>query len=69
MNQKVAVEILTFNMEEVCKRFPLVAEDVIKNIDYQSLTKFKEASRDVSEFLDNGRVLWKQMILKNITGI
>ena len=54
-------------MEEL-KRFPILAEDVIKKIDYQSLTKLKEASRDVSEFLDNGRVLWKQMCLKNLEG-
>ena len=49
-------------------RFTLLAEDVMKNIDYQSLVKFKEASRDICEFLDNGRVLWKQIILKNISG-
>ena len=55
-------------MEEVCKRFPLLAEDVIKRIDHQSLTKFKKASRDISEFLDDGRILWKQMILKNVEG-
>ena len=54
-------------MEEL-KRFPILAEDVIKKIDYQSLTKLKEASRDVSEFLDNGRVLWKQMCFKNLEG-
>ena len=55
-------------MEEVCERFPLLAEDIIKEMDYQSLTKLKEASREICNFLDDGRVLWKQMILKNITG-
>ena len=38
------------------------------NLDYLSLAKIKEASRDISQFLDNGRFLWKQMILKNISG-
>ena len=55
-------------MEEVCKIFPLLGEKIAKELDYQSLTKFKMASRDTYEFLDNGRILWKQMILKNIKG-
>jgi hypothetical protein len=55
-------------MEEVCKRFPGLAEDVIAKIDPQSLTRFKESSRGVSEFLDKGKCLWKRMILENISG-
>ena len=55
-------------MEEVCKRFPLLAEDIIKKIDSQSLTKAKEANRTVSELLNNGKVFWKQMIMKKMSG-
>ena len=55
-------------MEEVCKIFPLIGEKIVKELDCQSLTKFKMANREVCEFLDNERVLWKQMILKNIKG-
>ena len=55
-------------MEEVCKIFPLIGEKIAKELDYKSLTKFKMTSREVCEFLDNERVLWKQMILKNIKG-
>ena len=55
-------------MEEACIRFPLVAQKVLKEIDYQSLTKLKEASRNISEFLDRDRILWRQIILKKITG-
>ena len=55
-------------MEQVCEIFPLVSEKIMKELDYQSLTKFKMASRETCEFLENGRVLWKQMILKNIKG-
>ena len=55
-------------MEEVCKRFPGLAEDVIAKIDPKSLTRFKKSSRGVTKFLENGRGLWKQMILKNISG-
>ena len=68
MNKKFAIEILAFNMEEVCKRFPNLAENVIKKIDNQSLMKFKETSWNGNQLLDNGKVLWKQMILKRIKG-
>ena len=55
-------------MEEVCKRFPGLAEDIIAKIDHQSLNRFKESNRGVSEFLDKGKCLWKRMILKHISG-
>ena len=66
MNKKFAVEILAFNMEEVCKRFPDFP--VIKKIDNQSLMKFKETNRNSNQLLENGKVLWKRMILKHIQG-
>ena len=59
MNKEFAIEILAFNMEEVCKRFPYLAENVIKKIDNQSLIKFKETSRNSNQLLDNGKILWK----------
>ena len=62
----IIVDTLTFKMDHICKRFPGMAEEVIEKIDLQSLTKFNEASREGSNFLDKGRVLWKQMILKKI---
>ena len=55
-------------MEEVCARFPFLAEEIMKELDYQSLAKCREVGRKICGFLDNGRVLWKQMILKNIAG-
>ena len=55
-------------MEYICKRFPALAEDVIEKIDLHSLTNFKEASREGSDCLNNGRVLWKQTILEKISG-
>ena len=55
-------------MEEECIRFPFMAENILKNLDFMSLVKCKEASRKMKECLDKGRVLWKQMILKNIKG-
>ena len=58
----------TSKMEEVCRRFPLLAEKVLSKVDYQSLVKCKEVSRKIEEFLRTKKVLWKQMIIKKITG-
>ena len=56
-------------MEEVCKRFPHLVENVMKQLDYQSLTNCKEVSRGLYDFFNNGRIMWKKMIIKNLTGI
>ena len=58
----------TSKMEEVCRRFPLLAEKVLSKVDYQSLVKCKEVSKKMNEFLNTGKFLWKQMIIKRITG-
>ena len=55
-------------MEEICIRFDLMAEKILKKIDHQSLAKLKEASKKICKFLDNGRFIWQQMILKNVIG-
>ena len=49
-------------MEIVCKRFPLVAQLVIKDLDDQSLTKIKKSSRKISEYLNNERFYWIKII-------
>ncbi len=55
-------------MEEICGRFHLLGDKIVEQLDYQSLANSRMVSREICEFLDNGRVLWKQIILKNITG-
>ena len=55
-------------MEEVCSRFPLLAENIFKRLDQKSLTNCKEVSRKMQDSLENEKVLWKQMILKSIKG-
>ena len=55
-------------MEEVCRRFPLLADRLLSGLDYQSLVKCKEVSKKMNEFLNTGKFLWKQMIIKRITG-
>ena len=44
-----------------------MGEMIYERVDYQTLTKCKEADRKTCEFLNNGRFLWVQMIRKNIT--
>ena len=55
-------------MEEICRRYPLLADKVFKKLDYQSLANIKMVSRKTFGFLENGRILWKQIIMKNIIG-
>ena len=61
-------KILPFIMEDICKRFPLIAESIVKNIDFQSMSKSKKANRELWRFFDNGKYFWQQLILKNIKG-
>ena len=51
-------------MDMLCKRFPLVIRTVLINLDDQSLTRSKEASREIAEFLDNERFYWTRIIQK-----
>ena len=55
-NHALSFGIIEFSMEQVCEIFPLVSEKIMKELDYQSLTKFKMASRETCEFLESGRV-------------
>ena len=45
-----------------------MAAKVLMAIDYESLCKCKEASREMNEYLQNERVLWKQIISMNVSG-
>ena len=52
------------SMDMLCKRFPLVKKRILNNLDDQSLTRSKEANREIAEFLDNGRFYWIRIIKK-----
>ena len=51
-------------MDILCKRFPLVVVRVLNNLDDQSLTRSKEASREIAECLDNEKFYWIRIIKK-----
>ena len=45
-------------MEELSIRFPTLLTKILKNVDDQSLVKFKETSREMSEFIVKDRFYW-----------
>ena len=51
-------------MDLVQKRFPLVSRKVLKMLDNQSLSKIKEASKEMADFLVNERFYWIRIIKK-----
>ena len=52
-------------MEDLCRRFPVVAQNVFANLDDKSLTDCKVVSKVPRDFLDNERFFWIRIIKKN----
>ena len=52
-------------MEEVSNRFPSLVHMILENVDNESLVKFKETSREMSEFLINDRFYWIRILKKH----
>ena len=46
----------------IFKRFPHFSESIFNNLDNQSLINCKEASRELSEFLESERFFWIRML-------
>ena len=38
------------NMEELCQRFPSIAQKIMNDVDYKTLINFKEASKITYNF-------------------
>ena len=49
-------------MEEVCQRFPLIAQKILNNVDNETLLNFKEAGRNNAAFLEKERFYWIRII-------
>ena len=49
-------------MENLCKRFPHLAERIFDQVDDQSLSNCKEISGEVLEYLDSERFFWIRLI-------
>ena len=52
-------------MEDLCERIPLLAKFVFTNVDNQSLTNCRKASRRLNVLLDSERLLWMRIIKLN----
>ena len=49
-------------LEELCQRFPLIAQKIMKHVDNKTLINFKEAGRNTNDFLENERFYWIRII-------
>ena len=55
-------------MEEICQRFPFVAQKVLNHLDNDTLNNFKEAGRNNAGFLGKERFYWIRIIIHSFTG-
>ena len=44
-------------MDELCQRFPLIAQKIMKHVDNKTLINFKEAGRTTNEFFKKREIL------------
>ena len=51
-------------MDFIVRRFPILAENIINNLDDKSLVKFKDANRENHEFMDQERFYWIRILRK-----
>jgi len=49
-------------MEELSNRFPTLFTKILKNVDDQSLVKFKETNREMSEFIVKNKFYWIRIL-------
>ena len=49
-------------MEELCQRFPSIAQKIMNDVDNKTLINFKEASKTTDYFLEKERFYWIRII-------
>ena len=49
-------------MEELCQRFPSIAQKIMKDVDNKTLINFKEANKITYDFLEKERFYWIRII-------
>ena len=63
---KTAEEKMEFhNLAQACNRFPMIADMIFKNLDDESLSTCKLASRNINKFIKNERFFWLRQIGRN----
>ena len=66
IHEKLFLHVVS-SMEDLGRRFPLISKIILNNIDDKSLTKFRNASRENSIFLDTEIFYWIRYIKKYTT--
>ena len=51
-------------MEEICQRFPLIAQKILNHVGNETLINFNEAGRNNAAFLEKERFYWIRIILR-----
>ena len=51
-----------FELENFCMRFPHLSEDILGELNYKTLIKFRETSKFWSENIDEQRIYWIRKI-------
>ena len=49
-------------MEEIVMRFPIIAQQILEQLDNQNLTKCREVDKTLSSSIDKDRLIWTRMI-------
>ena len=49
-------------LEQLCLRFPLIEDKILKQLDYQSLIKFTTASKEMADIQQRSRFFWVRRI-------
>ena len=49
-------------MEELCQRFPSIAQKIMNDVDDKTLINFKEASKITYNFLEKERFFWIRIL-------
>ena len=51
-------------MEDFVWRFPLIGRNIFNKLDNQDLTKSKEISKFLCDFIENDRFIWERKLQK-----
>ena len=49
-------------MEEIIMRFPMIAQQILEQLDNQNLTKCREVDKTLCSSIDKDRLIWTRMI-------
>ena len=58
----------TFKMEEISMRFPVIAQQILKQLDNRNLTKCRTVGKILHSSIDENRLIWTRMIKNYIKG-